>query len=121
MVKGIQVIGMLVMIYLILNALRQYRLRNYSLKQTCFWLILWVLVGVLFAFPPLAELALPVFAMQDMILTVLVVGLIVVFVLVYHAYQQVAKVERKLMELVQNLAIHDYLSEARMNEEKNGN
>jgi hypothetical protein len=40
-----------------------------------------------------------------------VVGLIVVFVLVFHAYQQVGKVERKLTELVQNLAISEYVKE----------
>lgn len=109
--KGIQVIGILVILYLIVQTLSQYKKGNYGLKRTCFWLALWVLIVVLFAFPPLVELALPIFAMQDMVLTTLVVGLIAVFVLVYHAYQQVARVERKLTELVQNLAIRDYVKE----------
>lgn len=110
--KGIQVIGILVTVYLIFQSLRQYKKGNYGLKRTSFWLALWVLIGGLFAFPPLVELALPIFAMQDMMLTTLVVGLIVVFVLVYHAYQQVARIERKMTELAQNLAIHDYVNDA---------
>jgi hypothetical protein len=110
--KGIQVIGILVAMYLILQTLIQYKKGNYGLKRTCFWLALWGLIGSLFAFPSLVGLTLPFFAMQDMVLTTLVVGVIVVFVLVYHTYQQVTRVERKLTELVQNIAIQDYIKNA---------
>lgn len=66
---------------------------------------------VLFAFPSLTMLALPVLTMQDAMLAVLVIGLIVAYVLVYHMYQQATKTERKLAELVQNIAIRDYVND----------
>lgn len=110
--RGIQVIGIFVIVYLIVQTLMQYKKGNYGIRQTCFWLALWVVIGVLFAFPSLVELTLPIFTMQDMMLTTLVAGLIVLFILVYHAYQQLARIERKFAELVQNLAIYDYVKEA---------
>jgi len=110
--KGIQVLGILVMVYLVIHTLLQYRRGNYGLRRAFVWLALWLLIGVLFAFPPLVELVLPVLAMQDVMLATLVLGLVVVYVVVYHTYQQVARVERKLTELVQNMAIHDYVKEA---------
>jgi hypothetical protein len=111
MVKGIQVLGVLVSVYLIGQTLMQYRKKNYGARRAAFWLSLWVLIGVLFAFPSLTILVLPILTTQDAMMTTWVIGLIVVFVLVFHAYQQVTCVERKLTELVQNLAIRDYIKE----------
>lgn len=84
-------------------------------------MILWALIGTLFMYPPLVELVLPIFAMQDAMLATVVVGLIVAFFLVYHTYQQVTKIEMKVTELVQNVAIHNYVKEVVDNpEEKDG-
>jgi hypothetical protein len=111
-IRGIQLLGMLVSIYLIIQTLIQFKKGNYGVKRTAFWLSLWTLMAVLFAFPSLTILALPFLAMEDSMLTVLVVGVIVSYVLVYQAYQQAAKTERKLTELAQNMAIRDYVQEA---------
>lgn len=111
MIKGIQVFGVLVGIYLIVQTLVQYKRGNNRTWRTVSWLCLWTLMTVLFAFPSLTMLALPVLTMQDAMLAVLVIGLIVAYVLVYHMYQQATKTERKLAELVQNIAIRDYVND----------
>lgn len=71
--------------------------------------MLWMLVALLFVYPSILELALPVLTTQDVITSALVVGLAVTFVLIAESYQQIGKVERRLRELVQNLAIHEYI------------
>lgn len=112
MIKGIQVVGVLVGLYLIVQTVLYYRRGNYGVRRAGFLLVLWSLVSVLFVYPPLASLVLPILATQDMVVSVLVVGLVVAFVLISQVYQQAARIERKLTELVQNIAIHDYVREA---------
>lgn len=63
----------------------------------------------LFVYPPIVQLVLPLLTTQDMVMSVLVVGLVVVFALISELYRQVGKLERRLSQLVQNVAIHDYL------------
>jgi len=115
MIRGIQVIGVLVGIYLMLQTLVQWKRGNYGVRKTVLWLSLWTLIAILFAFPGLTSLALPILSMENTILMVVVVGLIVAYALVYETYQQAARAEKKLTELAQNIAIHDYFEKARGN------
>lgn len=115
MIRGIQILGVLVGAYLILQTLIQWKKGNYGVKKTVLWLSLWVSVAILFAFPALTTFILPILTMEDAIRMVLVVGLVVAYALVYETYQQATRTERKLAELVQKIAIHDYFKKARGN------
>jgi len=115
MIRGIQVLGVLVSAYLIFQTLMQWKKGNYGAKKTALWLSLWAVVAILFAFPSLTTLALPILRMENTVLMVLVVGLIVAYALVYETYQQASRTERKLTELTQNIAIQDYVKRARGN------
>ena len=112
MIKGIQILGMLVGLYLVAQTLLNFRRGNYGVRRTVFLMVLWSVMVVLFFNPSLAGLALPILTTQDVIMSVLVMGVLVAFVLITQLYQQMARVERRLTELVQNLAIHDYIKEA---------
>jgi len=68
-----------------------------------------MLVLLLFIYPPLAQFALPVLTTKDVIMTVLVVGLMVTYILMSELYQQMGKMEKRLAEVVQNYSIQDYL------------
>lgn len=116
--KGIQVLGILMSAYLMAQTVVQYRRGTYGVKKIIFWLSLWALIATLFAFPSLTLLALPILTTQDAMLTVVVMGLILAFILVYQTYQQVVSLEQKLTELAQNIAIDNYLKKAMSNPEK---
>lgn len=105
-------LGILVSTYLIAQTVVLYRRGNYGAKRTAFWLSLWSLMAILFAFPSLTIFALPILTMKDAMLSIVVVGLLAAFVLMYHMHQQAVRTERKLTELAQNIAIHDYFKEA---------
>ena len=111
MIKGIQALGLLVSAYLIAQTLVQYRRGNNGVKRTVFWLSLWFLMAILFAFPSLTILALPILTMKDAMLAIVVVGLLLAYILVYQMYQQTVRTERRLTALAQNVAIHDYIKE----------
>ena len=119
MMKGIQILGILVGLYLLGQTVLNYRKGNYGLRRALAFSTLWIIVTFLFAHTHIALLALPILTTQDMVMSVLVVGIMVVFVLISNLYQQVGKIERRLTELVQNLAIHDYLKRASGGEQEN--
>jgi len=111
MIKGIQALGLLVSAYLIAQTILQYRRGNNGVKRTVFWLSLWSMMAILFVFPSLTVLALPVLTMKDAMLAIVVVGLLLAYILVYQMYQQTVRTERRLTALAQNVAIHDYIKE----------
>lgn len=84
-----------------------------------FWLSLWTVMAILFAFPSLTVLALPILTMKDAMLSIVVVGLLLAYILVYQMYQQTVRTERRLTTLAQNMAIHDYIKEKPNNPEEN--
>lgn len=112
MIRGIQVLGILVSAYLIIQTVIQYRRGNSSVKKTALWLSLWTTVAFLFAVPSTTTFALSILSMENTVLAVLVVGLILAYAIVYETYQQATRTERKLTELAQNIAIHNYLEKA---------
>jgi len=119
MIKGIQALGILVSAYLFAQAIMQYKRKNNGVKRTVFWLSLWSVMAILFAFPSLTVLALPILTMKDAMLSIVVVGLLLAYILVYQMYQQTVRTERRLTALAQNMAIHDYIKEEPNNPEEN--
>lgn len=111
MIKGIQVVGILVSMFLLIQTLLNYKKGNYSSQKTFFLSLLWILIFLLFIYPPFVLFVLPILMTKDVISSVLVVGLVVIFFIISNIYQQVGKLDKRLSELVQNLAIHDYLNE----------
>ena len=111
MIKGIQILGMLVGFYLILQTLLNFYYKRYRLARTLVMIVVWSVMVVLFFNPSLVELVLPILTTQDVIMSVLVIGILGSLILVANVWQNVAKMEQKFTELVQNLALNDYINE----------
>ena len=114
MIKGIQILGMLVGSFLILQTLLNFYYKRYRFARTLMMTVVWSVMVVLFFNPSLVELVLPLLTTQDVIMSVLVVGILGSFILIANVWQNVAKIEQKFTELVQNLALSDYINETRM-------
>ena len=110
MIRGIQLLGIGVSVFLVVQTIIQYRRGVYSFWRALFWTGLWSLIGFLFAFPSITTLALPILTLQSAMFATQIVAIIVIFLILHHTYQQLAKIERKLTRLVQNLAVNDYLT-----------
>jgi len=113
MVKGIQVIGMVVGLYLIAQTYRNYRKGSNSIQRTIFWLVLWSIMTLLFSNPSLSEFALPILSTQDALVSVIVLGMLLIFILITHIWQHINRMEQQFVELAQNLAINDYIKATR--------
>ena len=109
-VKGLQIIGMIVGIYHVAQTIYNYRSGNYNLWKSIFFLLFWSGITTLFLKPSLAGLVQPILTTSDVINSVLVVGLLVSFSILMNLYQQLANLDRKFTNLVQNLSINEYIT-----------
>ena len=109
MIKGIQILGMLVGFYLSAQSILNYKLGNYGSKRTLFLVGIWSVMIVLFFNPSLSLMILPILTTKDMIMTVLVLGILFSFILITQLYQQLSIINKKLTQLAQSYAINEYL------------
>ena len=116
MIKGIQVVGFCVGIYLIIQTIFNYKRGNYNPIKTSVLILLWTGMSLSFFDPSFARLFLPILTTQDVIMSVLVLGILTSFVLIMNLNQQLIQIEKRLTELVQNLSINNYIEETKKSE-----
>ena len=106
--KGIQIVGVSVGIYLILQVYINYRKNNYSTKRTLLMSFTWGVLIVLFLNPSIMIYALPLLSTEDFIMSVLVLSFLFIFIMFNDINNRIIENEKKVTELVQKLAIEDY-------------
>lgn len=111
--KGIQIIGIIVGIYLAARTYLNYKKGINNLKRTIFWLALWSTMIIVFIDPSLSELALPVLSTQDAMISAMILAILTVFVLIMHMWQHISKIEQMMVDLTQNIAVTEYMNELR--------
>ena len=116
--KGIQVVGIIVGLYLLVSTILEHRRGFMSTKKAVILSAAWTVMTLLFYNTRLVEFLLPILSTEDAVITVLVLGLLSSFVLNIHTFKQVNRMEYKLTRLVQNLAVNDYIEQARNSSEK---
>ena len=118
MLKGIQVVGIIVGLYLLLNTLLENRRGFISTKKAVILGSAWAVMTLFFYNTRLVEFILPILSTEDAVITVLVLGILSSFILNIHTFKQVNRLEYKITRLVQNLAVTDYIEEIKNSSEK---
>jgi len=112
MIKGIQIAGIFVGLYLIGQTLLSLKRGKYGIKRSFFWVLLWSFMILLFLNPSLVLLIHPILTMQNIVMSISIMSILLIFIFIAHLYQQIADIEKKVTVLVQNLAIHNYIKES---------
>lgn len=110
--------GIIVGLYLLVNTIIEHRQHFITTKKAVILSAAWTVMTLLFYNTRLVEFLLPILSTEDAVITVLVLGLLSSFVLNIHTFKQVNRMEYKLTRLVQNLAVNDYIEQARNSSEK---
>jgi hypothetical protein len=118
MLKGIQILGILIGFYLISRTILNYYRKIYDFKRVVFWLFLWVVMIGLFYEPSFMLAVTPYLTTMDAIMSITVISIIFLFVLIANIYQKMIFLEKKFTFFVQNVAIKNYLDE-KTDESKN--
>jgi len=117
MLKGIQIVGIFVSSILILISI--YQVKKGSLSKTAFgiWVIFWGSISGIFFYPSFMVVIADMLNATDVMQTGIVISLMVLFLMIYYLYWKISKLDTKLSLIIQNMAIHDYMTEATKKDE----
>ena len=118
MIKGIQILGILVGLYLLASTIYAYRRGESGLRKTMFWSLVWASMTSLFYNTNLVSIIMPILTTQDAIMTVLVIGILTSFLYINQVNRQIAHLNRKFAELAQNLALENYMKQEKTQDEE---
>jgi len=102
-----RVVAVIFALLVISKSYLSYKQRQESKIMLLFWSITWLVIVVFAVFPPLADLLLG--KTRAGIGTVLSIGLIFVYFVLYRVYARVERNEQRLSTLVRGLAIRDLM------------
>lgn len=106
--KGIQILGIAFGVYLAAMTLFEYRKGQATFKRTIILTILWTMMILFFANTRLMYIFMPILSTQNNVLTALVIGILIAFVLYLDLYKKLNQLEKNMSLLVQNLALDNY-------------
>jgi hypothetical protein len=107
MIKGLQIIGMLVGALLLSYTLYNYYKNKYSFKRTFFFSTFLIVMLVLFFNPSLLTIILPYLSTESYVISIIVISIIFIYVSLFYIYNQMQKIEKSISIIVQNMALRD--------------
>jgi len=110
MVKGIQVLGIIVGIYLFFQTIMYLKRRPYSIKRIIPYIMLWISLIIIFINPSLAEITYPILMTQDKMTTAYVISTLLIFIMYSELWYKIMKIEKKTNDLIQFMSIHNYFN-----------
>ena len=108
MIRGIQIFGLLISIFLIIKTFHSYYRRDYAFRDLILWTTVWTGVGIVFIYPDVIGVFLIYLTLEQRLLAGLVLGLTFIYLLMFRLYQMHVNLERKVTELVQEIAVNLY-------------
>jgi hypothetical protein len=115
LIKGIQVLGIVIGLYLVLTTYLEYRNGKATVKRTIIFTGLWSMMILFFINTRLVNIFMPLLSTESNVLTALVVGVLILFVLYLDTYKQLNNIEKNLDLLIQNLALKKYQDDKKEN------
>ncbi|MEX1052141.1 MAG: DUF2304 domain-containing protein [Patescibacteria group bacterium] len=84
-----------------------YRSRHESLVMTIFWIVTWLIITAITFFPQLIDLVIDNQRAEGGIGTILGIGLIFIYFVIYRVYVKADRVEKQLAKLVRDMSTDD--------------
>lgn len=97
--------------------LRKYRENALGFRSTLVWVILFFAIAVSSIFPEVPDSVSPVVGMKNRMFFVLLVGILVLYALLFNVTSRLDKIERSMRKLVQDRALDRLTSESAKNED----
>lgn len=92
-------------ILIVAKSYLSYRARKESLTMTIFWIVTWLVITAVTFFPRLIDLIIDSQKAQGGIGTILGIGLIFIYFVIYRVYVKTDRVEKQLNQLIRNTAL----------------
>jgi len=103
-----KVLSVLFSVLVISKSYLSYKARRESLVMTIFWSATWVLIILIAAFPTLTDKILGISKHGGGTGTLLGIGLIFLYFVIYRVYVKADRIEKQLSKVVREMALKTY-------------
>lgn len=97
------------MILVMSKSYLSYRQKKESLTMTVFWFATWLTIAIITFFPTLIDKILWDPRAKGGTGTILGIGLIFIYFVIYRVYQKADRVEKQVSKIVRDIAINSYI------------
>ena len=92
----------------ILNTIRIFRDDKIPTRLFIMWLVIWFSIGFFALFPSMLDGFMEAVNMGDRLFFFTVMGILLLFILIFHISSSLAQIRRQLFQLAQEIAILKY-------------
>lgn len=104
---GIQIIGILFVLWMTYFSFLHFRRREFSLWEFIFWQLIWLVLAYIVIFPESVHFLLTTFNIARAFDLLTIGGMIILFGATFRNYVILRRTERKVEEFIRQLAIRD--------------
>jgi hypothetical protein len=104
-IVGIQILGMLFGIFMMYYTFLYYKRKEFTIREYSFWLVFWGIFVLITLFPQVLD---PILVKLNIVRALdffMIAGFLFVIIIVVHTYMIVRKNQRKIEEVVRNIAL----------------
>ena len=104
-ILGIQILGILFGFFMMYYTFLQYKRKEFTIKEYSFWFIFWSIFVVITLFPQILDPVLATLNISRTLDLFIIAGFLFMIFVIFYTYTIVRKNQKKLEEVVRNIAI----------------
>tara|TARA_Y100000310_G_scaffold149558_1_gene148915 strand:- start:3346 stop:3678 length:333 start_codon:yes stop_codon:yes gene_type:complete len=104
-ILGIQILGILFGFFMIYYTFLQYKRKEFTIKEYSFWFLFWGVFVIVTLFPQILDPVLATLSIARVLDFFIIAGFLFIIFVVFYTYTIVRKNQRKLEEVVRNVAL----------------
>jgi hypothetical protein len=104
-ILGVQILGILFGFFMMYYTFLQYKRREFTIREYGFWFAFWAVFVVVTLFPQILDPLLKTFSIARTLDFFIIAGFLFLIFVIFYTYTVVRKNQRKLEEVVRNVAL----------------
>jgi len=104
-ILGIQILGILFGFFMMYYTFLQHKRNEFTIKEYSFWFLFWASFVIVTLFPQILDPLLQTFSIARTLDFFIIAGFLFLTFIIFYTYTIVRKNQRKLEEIVRNIAI----------------
>jgi len=103
----IQIIATVFLLFAAIKVIRKYKDKNFNVKELIFWLIIWLITGIVFWLPQTTSYLANLLGIGRGADLVIYSSIIIIFYLLFRIYVNLDKQQQEITKIVRHLAISE--------------
>jgi hypothetical protein len=108
MIKGIQILGLLVSIYLFYRSYNLVKKREEDVKQFLFWVFLGILLFVSSLVPGIVDIFLDLLGLENRAFAIIIIGTLLLYLLFFNFASKIDNLNQQISQINEKVSLIEY-------------